>query len=119
MQNDVLKNNIAPWQEKGRWYHGKVDLTNIYSFIINETDEYLIQKTSIGAATGCLLLVGSTNKIHILDSHFRLSNYTRTADSGVTVIRYFYSNGREGIFIAPSGATTGTVDFWVFIVEDE
>lgn len=21
MENDVLKNKIAPWQEKGRWYH--------------------------------------------------------------------------------------------------
>ena len=21
MQNDMLKNNIAPWQERGRWYH--------------------------------------------------------------------------------------------------
>ena len=24
MENDVLKNKIAPWQEKGQWYHLRI-----------------------------------------------------------------------------------------------
>lgn len=26
MQNDVLKNKIAPWQEKGRWHHIRLNV---------------------------------------------------------------------------------------------
>ena len=38
MENDVLKNKIAPWQEKGRWYHGLYD-TATKNFITPYSDE--------------------------------------------------------------------------------
>lgn len=43
MQNDVLKNQIAPWQEKGRWYKGtyKRDANGI-SIDTDKSDKFLI-----------------------------------------------------------------------------
>ena len=52
MQNDVLKNNIAPWQEKGRWYKFKIlsDGTN-YSV---DTDNSDVHTATISTTTGNL-----------------------------------------------------------------
>ena len=45
MQNDMLKNNIAPWQEKGRWYHGLWDCST-HSFIADESDSVFSDGTT-------------------------------------------------------------------------
>ena len=118
MENDVLRNKIAPWQEKGRWYHGKVDLTGTPAFITEQTDKFLLDNTVIGASTGDILVVGKTNKIHFIDTKFKLNNYTRASASANYFVLYYYADGREGSTIAPAGATTGTTEFWVFVVTD-
>ena len=46
MQNDVLKNEIAPWQEKGRWYHGVWDIVN-KAWIPDKTDAFLLDNNNV------------------------------------------------------------------------
>ena len=43
MENDVLKNRIAPWQEKGRWYHAQLQLKadkSGFELIPEQSDSY-------------------------------------------------------------------------------
>lgn len=47
MQNDVLKNEIAPWQEKGRWY--KITLDNISGTLTYNSDESDIKGISLSS----------------------------------------------------------------------
>lgn len=49
MENDVLKNKIAPWQEKGRWYHAHITESGIDSL---NTDKFLLDNMKIEAGSG-------------------------------------------------------------------
>ena len=42
MQNDMLKNTIAPWQEKGRWYHLRlISDGSTWTIDKDHTDDFL------------------------------------------------------------------------------
>lgn len=61
MQNDMLKNTVAPWQEEGRWYHALYDFST-KNFVPEETDSFLLDATMIQLATS-----GYARVIYILD----------------------------------------------------
>ena len=122
MQNDVLKNTIAPWQEKGRWYHGVYDVvTN--SLISGKTDEFLLTNFIISNAGGSKILnVLNANtedlKLQIIDCKYILRDMTNSYGTGdATHEGYYFVTNKRGVAIAPSGLTAGTSEFWVFIVK--
>ena len=119
MENDVLKNKIAPWQEKGRWYHG-VFTTDGDKLVTEKTDSFLLNNCGIGINAGYAYLRPNDTKTQILDCE-RITNGTFT--SAGTFSRdsvYRYTDGRLAIFIsmASSNGFTGTCEFWVFVVVD-
>lgn len=46
MENDVFKNKIVPWQEKGRWYHAHIVNSAIDA---DNTDKYLLEHFTLNA----------------------------------------------------------------------
>lgn len=123
MQNDVLRNTIVPWQEKGRWYHGWIDMTNA-AFITSKTDQYILDYFFIDGTTSKFLAPKTTltnyQKYRILDLKTKFKNMTLTGNTTFTLGNQFIkTNGsREWpIYPAPTGVT-GECEFWAFIVEE-
>lgn len=133
MENDVLKNQIAPWQEKGRWYHGVVNIdtsgsSGNASLVPERTDELLLDDTQFFVRA---------------DSHYIfLFNRSRTMSFvGNPIIKYpsdlIGTSGRRQNSIYVNGATAFDahcvgvlisavdsisdefVEFWVFIIAEE
>lgn len=117
MQNDVLKNDIAPWQEKGQWYHAKIDANGI----INDSSDDLI-KTEFQ-----ILVLASYYRIrqklanynvkkhYVLDVKWIPDNITLSTSGSITATDYAESDGRIGKYICPL-ITAGSIDCWFYIV---
>lgn len=120
MQNDMLKNTIAPWQEKGRWYHGVFD-TATFSFVTEKTDKFILDNlTTIYAAPNRYLLPGTDKeKYVILDLKIISPKLTNSLGSGTISTYYYYtSSGKLGYVLYPSNyVTAGLIEFWVFVTE--
>ena len=117
MENDVLKNKIAPWQEKGRWYHGVVDPVTS-SFVNEKTDKFILDNfTLYSSSSSSIYLNPSDIKYKGLLSVVLISdNFTRAGST--TVANYYMTGtGKQMVLASPSG-TAGTCEFWAFIVED-
>lgn len=115
MQNDVLKNNIAPWQEKGRWYHGIIDCaTN--AFITADCDD-VIKNEFLLFQSGISYLVEKkqTSDRVIIDYVWRDNKKSNPATQTITqkAIRY-NTSGTVDLYISTSSYPDGTVDFWIF-----
>ena len=121
MQNDMLKNNIAPWQEKGRWYHGVADAVN-HTFIADKTDDFILNNFTLVLLSSCYCLTANGNlgddvaSNSIIDVKLRFSGLGNSYGSGQSAISYFYKNGTYAWPIIPSGITSGVIEFWAFIV---
>ena len=118
MQNDVLKNNIAPWQEKGRWYHGVVD-AGTKNFITEKTDSFINNDfTAYEYAPGNAIYINPADKKHIiLDVKYKISSDFVKSTGAIINETYVTAGGKMWRAIAPTG--TGTCEFWVFIVENK
>jgi len=115
MQNDMLKNNIAPWQEKGRWYHGVFDCTS-HTLDTNKTDIEIINNFTFTTISNWYCLYQASNKYDILDIHRKFKNYTSGSTSGISEF-YITSSGVICPAIAQSSSTAGTVEFWIFLLK--
>lgn len=122
MQNDVLKNNIAPWQEKGRWYHGVYDATNL-TFISEKTDEFIKDSFELIQVPNTYVAVLRAKLNQTPDVKFFEPISASYKCSGVVVPSttsaphsYYQAAGRRGIVVGPAGANSGISEFWVFVV---
>ena len=122
MENDVLKNKIAPWQEKGRWYHGVWNLaTN--AFDSENTDDELLSNDYGLEFTGYTAYMHpkiGTNK-SILYVVLKPTSAMATPSTRIINIgnRRFYATGEIGLAIAPSiSSSSGLFDVWLFIVKE-
>lgn len=117
MQNDVLKNQIAPWQEKGRWYHGAF---NNNGLIQNETDlflysDFLLDGSGNDWRIGQRSSSFAVKKMRIMDVKcFESDDYTASSNVTSQISDYIYANGRRYAYLHTKAAT-GKVDFWIFI----
>lgn len=106
MENDILKNKIAPWQEKGRWYHGVFDFST-GDFIKDKTDpEWYANKSVLN--NGGYYYIGfdpSKPEYKIIDCHFYYD--------GVTIGTANPLSG--GIHIATNGAVRHRIGFTTFL----
>ena len=117
MQNDMLKNNIAPWQEKGRWYHGKIDLAT-KTFMQDECDSYIIDNFILQSASQNYYIGADVGKGYIMP--ISLQCVYHNVNSAATYFAnnmYMTAGGIVRLGIFPVGINSGTLEFWIFIVE--
>ena len=121
MQNDVLKNKIAPWQEKGRWYHGLWNIgTN--AFDADETDDELLHgdySLSMISNTEYIRPNSADRKIIYVVNKWR-SPLTIGSNQTINIGSHrVFTAGVIGIGFAPSlSNSSGLVDVWLFIVSE-
>lgn len=111
MENDVLKNKIAPWQEHGRWYHLKV---NESGWITELTDDYILNNISYNGATGYITFRDKTKTI--LDYKIIVNSFTATSNPYLARQFIFNNDGTTAITVPKfSTFTTVDADIWLFI----
>lgn len=117
MQNDVLKNEIAPWQEKGRWYHGLWDGT-LQAFDPNESDDYLLNGGfSITTISNVMYIFPPNSYLHpIIDVKlFPHEMVAIPSTANFTVgSRRASSSGGFGIAFMQN-TITSKIDVWFFV----
>ena len=122
MQNDMLKNTILPWQEKGRWYHGIWNLST-NAFDSAGTDGELLSNDYGFEYTGYTAYMHPKNgtKKSILYVVLKQISAMTTPNNRIINIgnRRLYSNGEIGLAFAPSiPDSSGLFDVWLFIVKE-
>lgn len=99
----ILKNQIVPWQEKGRWYH---------FFVESDGSAYTLTTKDISTAA----IDGSYLKLpkdfHIIDYKVDLSVDTSAAATYEKGIR-LYAAGNQAV-VLPDKANFDAADVWVF-----
>lgn len=115
MQNDVLTNKIAPWLEKGRWYHGIFDYA-AGNLDRDKTDSYIIDNFTHGPSGTTRYLVPKRKEIRILNAIFDAYGESST-NTAINLSFRYQTDGVKGVSIGPYGLTTGIIEFWLFIVE--
>ena len=94
MQNDVLKNEIAPWQEKGRWYHAHLTETGFDS---SYTDKFILDNMLISSNSGNAEL--NTNAHALIDCKYIINDAATAATRAVNVSILIFANGHTGCYI--------------------
>ena len=114
MQNDVLKNEIAPWQEKGRWYHEVVESDgSTWSIITNESDN-----TSDLTIAGARFLVLFNDIDHkFIDLKILLRNKPNaTIDVPASAIfQIRWATDRCAVYLPPPANCVNTIDLWIYV----
>lgn len=110
MENDVLKNKIAPWQEKGRWYHMHV---NENGMDINNSDEYIINNVSIEPTSGNVTLNDTT---HVITDYVAKTKGA-TSSNRIYNKTFYYTKDKKTIISIPAYKffATADIDVWLFI----
>ena len=123
MQNDMLKNNIAPWQEKGRWYHLEFESTGTaWKLNKNHTDE-IFHNSYFNPGYPLYFIIDhpSINDFDwvIMDIKFKFrKGFTGAiAPYSTSYNIYFGSANTQDIVLGPTNGYTGIVDCWVFIAQ--
>ena len=117
MQNDILKNNIAPWQEKGRWYHASIDAAT-KTIITDDTDSFLTNNVTVGSVYGSITFRIDNPKYQVVDYKYYPKNVVYSAAQAITTTRYYYPTGEVLYTTIANTATSGTVELWVFITKN-
>lgn len=103
MVNNSLKNNIVPWQEKGRWYK---------FFIESDGTAYTLttKEISTAAISGSYLQLPAD--YHIIDYVVELnvdSSSAATYEKGIRL----YADGKQGV-VLPDKANIDYATVWIF-----
>lgn len=122
MENDVLKNKIVPWQEKGRWYHGLWDYST-GKFDPTETDSILMDSnifelTSDGTTKLIYPLPFNNQRYSIVDVKYKPRDsvvVTANANSSIGMIRTTTTGATGRGFARYTGITKGKADIWFFM----
>ena len=113
MQNDMLKNTVAPWEEKGQWYHGEYDCTS-GKLIRERTDKFILDTFTFTTISGVVCLYTTNNKVKGLQSIIKLIDGYTASSTGSTAQYYITATGVICLPIAQSSANAGKTEFWVF-----
>lgn len=104
MQNDVLKNKIAPWQEKGRWYHAFIESTGTaLKLTICDLEGVRISGTSLLMPNSDFKLIDVKVVDEDLASGKSLADYTVAKTSGTVAYTKL-----------PSAGDFTYIDLWFF-----
>lgn len=117
MENDVLKNKIAPWQEKGRWYHGFLNVITGQP-IANKTDSFLNDSSKFVYffSSRRAFIHSKDTSICLVDAKFKFSkDFTKAGAEMLPLGVYVTTAGGTGLLIGCEGLT-GEIEFWVYIV---
>lgn len=113
MQNDVLKNNIAPWQEKGRWYHLVVKSNGTAWSIDKINSDQIFADASVVAND--YIQIG--RDVRIIDYKILYNDDVVSSDfSALVQVRLSPTRG-ELITLVYASRYTGSVDIWIFMIE--
>lgn len=112
MQNDVLKNNIAPWQEQGRWYHATVSCNGTTWKIETAKSDEHFKNLSI-VSTNYLVVSNNVKEIPLTFEVIFDANFPGSITYSKTL---YYGNIRHDIILPSAASYVGEADVWVFIV---
>lgn len=122
MENDVLKNKIAPWQEKGRWYHCKLNSDgSVWKILFNESDKFFSSST-IASTTYLVINTPSLSAGTAFIIDFKIIFHALAANAGGFNIgtgsfyRYM-SNTRQDINLVTPSSYIGDIDLYIFVNE--
>ena len=124
MENDVLKNKIAPWQEKGRW----VKLTCVSDGSVWKIDpdksDPIFPNSYV--ASGYYVNLASTEieafKYKLTDIKVKLFSPLTSGSGFELYSKYFIiyiTQLRQNIVLCPVNIYTGIVEVYVFVSMDE
>lgn len=102
MENDVIKNKIAPWQSKGRWFH---------VFIESDGTTPKITFSDIPDATVATTYLTFFGDFRIID--VKCADIDLTSGKTYTAPQITNRSGRPGVVI-PAVATYTYLDLWIF-----
>ena len=116
MQNDVLKNEIAPCQEKGRWYHITAVSDGTTWSIDNDRTDPEYQNATI--TNGYYVVVSDGSKPQPVDCKFILhSRPTSAVMYRTNNFTLYFSTARTTAVLTAVANYTGDVEIWVFLPE--
>lgn len=117
MQNDMLKNNIAPWQDKGQWYHLKVESDgSAWSILYDESDERF--QNSVVASGYYIRIIDDKLKNYeesIIDIKVKINAPMTAATLYSTNYNIYLTTTIQHVVLNAANNITGTVDIWLFI----
>ena len=114
MQNDVLKNEIAPWQEKGRGYHGVVESDGTAWTIKTDESDAIFSTFSIVSTNYISLFSGYAHAL--IDYKYRLlAEPTATYNVPNAGLTYRISSSQL-FFLLPVANYKGKIELWFYIV---
>ena len=111
MQNDVLRNTIVPWQEKGRWYHAHLTELGVD---VNNTDQFILDHVTINPGSAYAVV---DKGYSVCDYILRFNNFSRTSNSSYNKQFGLQADGKFSLSITGLGNyTTVDADLYIFIV---
>lgn len=117
MQNDVLKNNIVPWQEKGRWYHLKLESDGTAWSIINSESDPIFNGAIIISSV-YVYLSRQNDLFNVIDAMAIINDIPQSGQSITYLGGTTWCINRTSTriyYVLPSANTyTGSVDLWIF-----
>lgn len=103
MLNDALKLNIAPWQEKGRWYHAFVESNgSAASLTFSDLDSVTASGTSLTMPADFHVISYEFADLDLAASKTLAKNVCKTSAAGKEFI------------VLPSAADYTYADIWFF-----
>lgn len=107
MENDVLKNKIAPWQEEGRWYKIRIKSLQLDQ---NESDPNF--NAYFSASSNYIYL---PPKFVLCDYKMIYDDFTVTSDTNINPVIRLNSAGRIGFSTGHVAATITDISFTVYV----
>lgn len=113
MQNDVLKNEIAPWQEKGRWFHiTAVSDGSTWTIDADRTDEEFKNASIVSSNQ---ILITTEDDSQPIDAKFIIH---KKPTGGITygTNNFTIATGptRTALVLTLASNYTGDVDVWFY-----
>ena len=117
MENDVLKNKIAPWQEKGRWYHIRLNVGGEAGINIDYSNSDPVFSDSELIDTEYDRAI--TNIDQVIDMVYIVTSTSTPVNDQAFLIYingYNFKNRRFELGFQSNGVSNGYVDLYLYIV---
>ena len=115
MENDVLRNKIAPWQEKGRWYHAHLTENGLDTL---HSDKFINDNFTISSISTAITL--NNTDYTIIDFKYRINKSTIIANTSISLNKVVMTNGREYVnFIRCDAFSVFDCDIYIFICDNK
>lgn len=115
MENDVLKNKIEPWQEKGRWYKCTIINNQIDT---QKTDQFIVDNFEIFiSGTAKHLRSKANTDLKILDYIVYHKNTTTTTSACFVTKTFLTDNSKRAGVRYAENPITGELEVFLFIIK--